>query len=455
MGKNTNTPAYLSSDDARYTLGVHRGPLISKNGDEGAQLAHVESAGGLSLETRKLKRSEKFQRHWKRFWCLHLLVTIIFLAIFLPVFFLVIIPAISQLVVNKSDLVLVNASVLNPRPDKIELTLVSALDLKIALPVRIEPITLDLFVRDTGADNAWGQAEIPGKVIKGNTTLGVTNVETPLTNLTTWKEYVYNVVFEKETALSVKGVTNSYLGVLKSKVTMDKNIMSPVLNQFKNFSISDSGLIAAREDGTNLIGNASLPNPSVLTLDIGTIVLDVKSGDLVIGNATLEDVTIKPGDNIFPLTGILDLHTVIENLVTVLASQAQAIKTGNLALDTVTQTVTWNGTLVPYYTDVMKQLTLTANVAIADLVKNTVHNLLSGNETLLDLLDSVGETSTLLGNLTSSDDASDTASSVLSETSDLASKMKTSIAARDMFRGAAPAKRDFIIDSLAKMYTKL
>ncbi|KAF4769898.1 hypothetical protein N7455_009314 [Penicillium solitum] len=454
MGKNTDTPAYLTSDDAKYTLGIHRGPLISKGDDEGAQLAHVESAGGLSLETRKLKRTEKFQRHWKRFWCLHLLVTIIFLAIFLPVFFLVAIPAISQMVVNKSELVLVNASVLNPRPDKIQLTLLSALNLKIALPVRIEPITLNLFVRDTGADNAWGQAKIDGKVIKGNTTLGVSKIETPLTNLTTWNEYVHNVVFEKETALSVRGVTNSYLGVLKSKVTMDKDIMSPVLDQFKKFSISDSGLIPARDDGTNLVGNVSLPNPSVLTLDIGTLVLDVKSGDLVIGNATVKDVTIKPGDNVFPLTGILDIHTMIDNLAEVLASQAKAIKTGNLALDTVTRTVTWNGTLVPYYTDVMKQLTLTANVPIADLIKNTVHNLLSGNETLTDILKSGSETSKLLGNLSSGDD-SDSDSSILSETSALASKMKTSIGVRDMFRDTNPVKRDLIINSLAGLYKKL
>ena len=84
MGKTDDRPAYLSSDDAKYSLGIHRGPLVSKN-DNGSQLAQVESAGGLSLETRKLKAGEKFQRHWKRFWCLHLFVTIIFLAIFLPV----------------------------------------------------------------------------------------------------------------------------------------------------------------------------------------------------------------------------------------------------------------------------------------------------------------------------------------------------------------------------------
>lgn len=131
------------------------------------------------------------------------------------------------MVVNKSDLVLVNAAVLNPRPNMISLTLQSALNLKIALPVRIEPITLNLFVRGSGASNAWAKADLDGKVIKGNTTLGVSKVETPLTNLTTWVEYVHNVVFKKDTPLSVRGVTNSYLGILKSKVTMDKDIVSP------------------------------------------------------------------------------------------------------------------------------------------------------------------------------------------------------------------------------------
>ncbi|KGO73717.1 Protein of unknown function DUF3712 [Penicillium italicum] len=91
------------------------------------------------------------------------------------------------------------------------------------------------------------------------------------------------VVLQTETVLSVRGVTNSYLGVLKSRVTMDKDTMSPMLGHFKESSISDIGLIPAREDGTNLIGNAFLPNPSRLILDIGTLVLDVKSGDLVNG----------------------------------------------------------------------------------------------------------------------------------------------------------------------------
>lgn len=141
--------------------------------------------------------------------------------------FLVAIPAISQLVVNKSNLVLVNAAVLNPQPDSVQLTLKSALDLKIALPVRIEPINLNLFVRDRGADKPWTNITLDGMTIKGNTTLGVNDQHRPLIDQDTWVDYVHDVVFKKYSTLSLKGSTNSYLGVLKSHVTMDKDVTSP------------------------------------------------------------------------------------------------------------------------------------------------------------------------------------------------------------------------------------
>lgn len=116
---------------------------------------------------------------------------------------------------------------MQPRPESIQLTLQSALDLKIALPVRIEPIVLDLFVRDIGVQDYWANITIAGKTIKGNTTLGIQDVHTPFHNVTTWTSYVHDVVFKKETALSLKGSTNSYLGVLKSYVTMNKDVVSP------------------------------------------------------------------------------------------------------------------------------------------------------------------------------------------------------------------------------------
>ncbi|OOQ84520.1 hypothetical protein PEBR_29860 [Penicillium brasilianum] len=452
MGKKVldDRPAYLSSDNAKYSLGVHRGPLPTGN-DEVTKLEQVESVGGVSLATTHRTRKQKMARHWKRFWCCYLVGNIIFLAILLPIFFLVIIPAISQLVVNKSNLVLVNAAVMQPRPDSIQLTLQSALDLKIALPVRIEPIVLNLFNRDTGSDNPWANITIDGKTIKGNTTLGVTNQYTPFSNETIWTNYVHDVVFKKESTLSLRGSTNSYLGKLKSHVTMDKDVVSPTLDSFGGFSISDSTLLLpARSDGVNLIGNATLPNPSVLTIEIGTIILDIYSGSLLIGNATLEGLTLKPGNNTNPIEGVLDLKKIIKNLGEVLKSQASALKTGNLALDTITRSVVWNGTEVPYYTKVMHELTLTANVGLASTLKNTLHNLLhpdgsSSSSNFTSLISSLNLTSAVdsaKANLNSSDSSS------------VASALKRNVHLLDAFKDEHPVKRDAIIDSLAHIYTK-
>lgn len=77
-------PAYLSSDEAKFSLGVHRGPLVSDH-YETSEVEHVESLGGISLATTKKTRKQRLARHWKRFWCCYLVGNITFLAIFLPI----------------------------------------------------------------------------------------------------------------------------------------------------------------------------------------------------------------------------------------------------------------------------------------------------------------------------------------------------------------------------------
>lgn len=141
--------------------------------------------------------------------------------------FLICIPAIAQLVVNKSDLWLTNAVVNAPKPDSVMLTLTTNVDLKLAVPARIEDLPLKLFERVYGVNDYYAEITIPGQTIKGNHTMGVSNQFTPLENMTAWKEFVHQVVFQEETSLALSGQTNSYLGVLKSHVHLNKNIKSP------------------------------------------------------------------------------------------------------------------------------------------------------------------------------------------------------------------------------------
>jgi hypothetical protein len=79
------TPAYLKSKAAKYTLGIHRGPLPAEDLDPEDDAQHIEDAKGISLERTPSTRTEKAMKHWKRFWCCYCLANLIFLAVILPV----------------------------------------------------------------------------------------------------------------------------------------------------------------------------------------------------------------------------------------------------------------------------------------------------------------------------------------------------------------------------------
>lgn len=111
------------------------------------------------------------------------------------------------------------------------LTLETKVDLKIALAARIEPLTLSLFQRDYGVDEAYADIDIAGQTIKGNHSLGIDNVHTPILNQKSWKEFVRQVVFQESVSLALDGWTHAYLGVLKSHVHMDKNVVTPGTNK--------------------------------------------------------------------------------------------------------------------------------------------------------------------------------------------------------------------------------
>ena len=211
--------------------------------------------------------------------------------------------------------------------------------------------------------------------------------------------------------------------------------------------MSDSTLLLpARSDGTNLIGNITLPNPTVLHFEVGTLNLDIKSGEILIGNVTIKGVTLVPGDNKYPLTGVIDLKTILGNLGAVLKAEASALKSGNLSLQATTSSVVWNGTVVKYYTDILRQLTLTADIGLADTLKNTLKSFAQGKN-LTGLLSSItgntANTSSTLGRRYEDDGRA---------RFDLAQFLKEDQDVQDAFHDISPERRNGMIDSLMAMY---
>lgn len=253
-------PSYLKDKGAKNAIGANRGPLGV--GDSGwtarkkpsihantvavseINIEHLESADSEASKEEKKKKGG-FKRHMRRFCFCYLLFLTILGAIALPILsvlcslrgdfflpvlilhdrFLLIIPAVAQDVLNSSKLVLVSGEVLDPKPDSVLLTVISALDLK-GFTVRTEPLTLDLFIRKL-SDESFAQVNIPAAKVHGNTTLGVTDQHTPILYQPGWQQFVENVLFLEKGLVSVRGKTTAYLGKLKCPVWLNRDLETP------------------------------------------------------------------------------------------------------------------------------------------------------------------------------------------------------------------------------------
>ncbi|KAJ9388412.1 hypothetical protein DTO063F5_2743 [Paecilomyces variotii] len=388
-----DSKAYMKDKESKYVIGANRGPLAATLGDKESEVAgaaYVEGADGTSTHA----KGKKIKRHFRRFWFCYVLLAIILAAILLPILFVFIVPAIAQDVLDKSKLVITEAHIMQPRPDSVVLTMLSALNLA-GFSVYMDAMTLGLFVPQVGP-SPFVNLYLPATKVHGNTTLGVSNQFTPIINHTGWQAFVDNAVNLDVGVVGMEGKSTVHMGKLHANLNMYKEVPSNALNQFKGFAIEDSRLLLPPEaDGTNLLANASLPNPSVMTLEIGNTTLNLLSGDLVIGNATINDLVIRPGNNSAPVRGFLDLHKIIQNLSSILQTQRSAIQNGYIELTSIGTGVTYEGVTVPYYEKVLKNLTLKAQVPIAGLIINTIHgiNQRNGSHLLasLNLTDSLGD----------------------------------------------------------------
>jgi len=110
--------------------------------------------------------------------------------------------------------------------------------------------------------------------------------------------------------------------------------------------------VTAAPGTPNLKGIAFIPNPSVLTVAMGnvTLVLSIE-GQGIIGNSTIDNLTLQPGDNHFPINSIVETAKILSALVD-----------GHVNLTITGNSSVYNGQHLTYY-----EKALAGNVLYLDL----------------------------------------------------------------------------------------
>jgi hypothetical protein len=133
------------------------------------------------------------------------------------------------------------------------------------------------------------------------------------------------------------------------------------LNKLSGLDITDvkilSGTNEILSDGSNLIANVSIPNPSVMTLDLGNVTMNLFVDSTEIGYSLIPNLILRPGDNKYPLQGHVEQLTIL-GLVT--SNYTDAV----LPIDIVGNSSVKDGQHLIYYEEAIKSNTIRLNLDV-------------------------------------------------------------------------------------------
>ncbi|KAF2099372.1 hypothetical protein NA57DRAFT_55343 [Rhizodiscina lignyota] len=286
---------------------------------------------------------QKVINHFKRFWWLHLIV---FLAVGLLLTLLLIFvgfPRIAQNGVSDSKLNITSQAVSNPTPKSVDIDLVSIVSSSSSFHPTLDSFDAALFLPAAGSDHPFGHLTIPSLKAAKNSTVTV-NQTMQIVDMEQFINYNEQVLSNETYQVTLKGRTALHEGRFPvTHVNFEKTTTLKGLNGLKGFKVQTFNIsLEPLSDGSNIQGSVFIPNPSVLTITMGNVTLNLAVDKTPIGTSTIQNVVLKPGDNVLPMRGISDQAAVL-NLIT------SKYKDGILPVNITGNSSVYNGQHLPYY----------------------------------------------------------------------------------------------------------
>ncbi|KAJ9227440.1 hypothetical protein DTO271D3_1447 [Paecilomyces variotii] len=297
---------------------------------------------------------QRLKAHYKRWWWVHVIILIIVvLVVTLPVVY-VGYPHIAQHDISDSTLNITQLMISNPTPDSFDLHQTQTLGTNSSYHPWI--YSFNSTVSLAGASAPFAFIPVP-KVKSKNGAEIVIDDRVQLVNISAFSDFCKATMLNEEVSLNVYGKPELKEGGLpKTKVTYNKTVTMKALNKLKGFNITELHVLTKNNpDGTNMNGTVLIPNPSVLTLEMGNLTMDLSVDGTPIGQSFIYNFTLRPGNNITPMTSKVN-ETVLISMLT------EKYKDGILPLDIVGSESAVNGENLTYFSEALAANTIHVNV---------------------------------------------------------------------------------------------
>jgi cytoskeletal protein RodZ len=307
---------------------------------------------------------QRYKRHCARFWWLHLLIfCIVFLIISLCLVY-VAMPKIAQHGVSEAWLEFTNIQFLSPTEQSITITQDAIVHSPSVYTPTLDPFNASLYLLTDGVYASEPMMIVPMPSIHAlhpQSNASIQNEVLQIANLDQVTDYAIQVMTQENITTALVGKTKLHEGKLPvTEVTYNSTSTYKALNGLKGFNVTNVQINLTAPAGTpNMQGTAYIPNPSILTIEMGTVTLNLataKSG--IIGNSTIENMTLVPGDNNLPMTAIIDQALVTANLNS----------SGWITLSIIGNSSVFNGQHLTYYEKALASNALTLDMNILGIL---------------------------------------------------------------------------------------
>lgn len=307
----------------------------------------------------------RMKNHCRKFWwCDCLVLIVIVLIIILPIIF-VAIPKKAQHEINASSLEVTSQEVTDPTEEGVHLKLESVIRSGSSYHPTIDGFTASLSLEGKGP---FTNIDIPQTKSEAETRITVDQA-VKFTSLDAFSEYTKTVLGSEKFNVYLNGKTKVHLsGLPAMDVDYNKVVEMKGLNQLKGLNITITKILTGTDklaDGSNMLASVLIPNPSVMTLDLGNVTMNLAIDTTPVGYAFLPNVLLKPGNNTVDMQAHVNPIIVYEQVTKVYKDAIVPLSvTGNSSVK--------DGVHLTYYEEAIKSNVVKLNLNVGPALEEAL-----------------------------------------------------------------------------------
>ncbi|KAI1757091.1 hypothetical protein F4782DRAFT_481203 [Xylaria castorea] len=317
-------------------------------------------------ETAPMAASAK-KGHFRRFWWAYLLAILVVAAVVVvPSVLLVAVPKLAQQRLNQAKLAIDGITVTNTQTGSFVMSINSTIKADDSVHATIDAFEGTMYLADVDPPLAFAQIDFPQTSSSSVQVVNVTQ-EIQISNLGSFTAFNKALLSNASVNIQVKGDTHIHVsGISRAyPATFDKTVTLKGLNNFNGLSITDPS-ISALALKNNFNATVHIPNPSVLTLDIGNTTFTNYFNGMDVGQTYINNLVLYPGDNAFPSTSDIKQLPIINALTQKPFCELK----GMLPFELMGKNVVNNGQTLPYFRDALAATNQSVTIDLSEAAKN-------------------------------------------------------------------------------------